>query len=190
MHIYLVRHTKYHNPENIFPFHLPVYLSTEGREHAHRIADWFHNHSLLEVPIYTSPILRCVQTSEIIASATDSFVMSDSRLIETASPQLQGQVQPEKDPWKYEDTDTTRETQAAIKDRVTDIFEEKMTLGKDCVLVSHGDPLTILFYHLQKSPLPPELWSPENEAKIISRGEIVDVVITNNAVNSITRYKV
>jgi hypothetical protein len=41
MHISLVKHAKYHNPENIFPFHLPVYLSVEGQKHAQRVAEWF-----------------------------------------------------------------------------------------------------------------------------------------------------
>ena len=86
MHIYLVRHTKYHNPENIFPFHLPVNLSVEGREHARRIADWFTNKKLIKLPIFTSPVVRCVQTAEIIAGQTDSFVSADERLVETYSP--------------------------------------------------------------------------------------------------------
>ncbi|MDQ3008745.1 MAG: histidine phosphatase family protein [bacterium] len=190
MHIYLVRHTKYHNPENIFPFHLPVYLSTEGRGHAQRIAEWFRHQKLLELPIYTSPILRCVQTAEIIAGATGSFVMSDGRLVETASPDFQGKVKPATDSWKHEQEDPTREPQASIEDRVADIFAEKMSIGQDCILVSHGDPLTILYYRLQQQPLPDHLWDPKNVDKVIDRGEIVEIEIKDGTVTNLKRRKV
>lgn len=190
MHIYLVRHTKYHNPENIFPFHLPVYLSVEGRAHAQRIAKWFEEKKITDVPIYSSPIVRCVQTAEIIAAKTQSFVMTDGRLVETFSPQAQGKVQPAQDPWKAELADPDRESQASIQDRAVDIFDEKVKLGEDVILVSHGDPLTILYFYLNNDALPEELWSPAYEDKVIERGEIVDVEVENGKVVGMSRFKV
>src|SRR3989344_4403861 len=82
MHIYLVRHTLYHNPENIYAFHLPLYLSPEGRKHAGRVGDWFKNNVSSAIPIYTSPIVRTVQTAEIIASINNFQVQTDERLID------------------------------------------------------------------------------------------------------------
>lgn len=177
MTIYLVRHTQYHNPENIFPFHLPVYLSVDGRDHAKRVASWFANQKLAKLPIFTSPIARCVQTAEIIAAQTESFVATDSRLIETFSPGIQGNRKPETGDWKVETHDPTRETQASIMERATSIFEEKVAEQQDCILVSHGDPLTILYYHLLEETLPTDLWKPENSELVISRGEIVKVEV-------------
>ncbi len=190
MHIYLVRHTKYHNPENVFPFHLPVNLSVEGREHAKRIAAWFKDKKLGQIPIYSSPIVRCVQTSEIIAAQTDSFVTADDRLVETFSPGIQGTHKPEKDEWKIEDEDPTRESIESIRQRASSIFEEKLNHNHNCILVSHGDPLTILYYHLLQKELPQDMWKPGNEDLVISRGEIVDVEIGENHKLTLTRYKV
>jgi len=190
MHIYLVRHTKYHNPENIFPFHLPVNLSVEGRAHAQRIAKWFQGKNLKNIPIHSSPIVRCVQTSEIIAAQTNSFVDCDDRLVETCSPGIQGTRKPERDEWKVEDDDPTRESVESIRQRVTSIFEEKVAQHQDCILVSHGDPTTILYYHLLEKELPAEMWKPENEALVISRGEIVDVEIIEGQELKVTRHKV
>lgn len=190
MHIYLVRHTKYHNPENIFPFHLPVSLSVDGRDHAQRVAQWFKKRKLTQLPIHTSPIVRCVQTAEIIAAQTHSFVSADDRLIETFSPGIQGMQKPEHEDWKAEDKDPTREPQESIRQRVSSIFDEKVAEHQDCILVSHGDPLTMLYYHLLEKEPPHDMWNPKNEELIISRGEIVEVEITENKPLVLTRYKV
>lgn len=175
MTIYLVRHTQYHNPENIFPFHLPVYLSVEGREHAKRIGKWFDEHQLHDLPMFSSPIVRCVQTAEIIASQINSFVSVDNRLEETYSPGIQGLRMPEKDDWKVIYEDPTRETVQSVTSRAVSIFKEKVAQGQDCILVSHGDPLTILYYYLLDEPLPKDMWKPENVEFVIDRGEIVKV---------------
>ncbi len=189
MHIYLVRHTQYHNPENIFPFHLPVYLSVDGREHAQRVGAWFENQQLNKLPIFTSPIVRCVQTAEIIAGQTDSYVATDSRLIETFSPGVQGTTMPEKDGWKVENDDPTRESQASVTERVVSIFEEKVAENQDCILVTHGDPITILYYRLLEKQLPEQMWKPENQHLTIARGEIVKVEVTDGK-PVVTRYTV
>lgn len=190
MHIYLVRHTKYHNPENIFPFHLPVYLSAEGRAHAQRIASWFKAKNLTNLPIFTSPIVRCVQTSEIIAPATHSFVACDDRLIETHSPGVQGTVQPKEDAWKVEEEDPHRESRDSVRERARSIFDEKVQQGLECILVTHGDPITILYYDLLGKKLPKNLWSPENAAKVIDRGEIVDVEVHTDGSMTLTKHTV
>lgn len=190
MHIYLVRHTKYHNPDNIFPFHLPVNLSVDGREHAQRVAQWFAEQELLNLPIFSSPIVRCVQTAEIIAAQTNSYVACDDRLIETFSPGIQGQPMSGQDDWKIENEDPTRESQESVRQRAVSIFEEKSTQQQSCILVSHGDPLTILYYHLLDEEPPADMWMPENEELVINRGEIVDVEIDENGPMKVTRYKV
>ena len=189
MTIYLVRHTQYHNPENIFPFHLPVYLSVDGREHAKKVASWFVNRQLDKLPIFTSPIARCVQTAEIISAKTNSFVSTDSRLIETYSPGIQGTNKPEKDDWKVENDDPSRESLESTTKRIVSIFEEKVAEGQDCILVSHGDPLTILYYHLLEEALPKDMWKPENHELVISRGEIVEIEIKAEK-PLVTRHKI
>src|SRR3989304_7100135 len=109
MHIYLVRHTKFHNPDHLFPFPLPFHLSESGREHAKRIANWFFEKKFLNLPISVSPIARTIQTAEIIAAKINSMVEIDSRLIETSCPNLQGNKKPETNSWVVEEEDGSRE---------------------------------------------------------------------------------
>lgn len=190
MTIYLVRHTQYHNPDNIFPFHLPVYLSEEGRAHAGRIAQWFATHALMKLPVISSPMVRCVQTAEIIAAQTQSFVSIDERLAETASPGIQGKVQPSENAWQAEQLDPHRETQASVRERANALFEERKQIGEDCILVSHGDPLTLLYFHLQGEQVPEDLWNPIHDEKVVHRGEIVKIEIKHETKPELTRYNV
>lgn len=190
MHIYLVRHTKYHNPEKIFPFHLPVYLSKDGRAHARRVAEWFADKKLFNLPIFSSPIVRCVQTSEILAAKTQSYVACDSRLIETSSPNIQGAPRPDHEPWRVEESDPDRESRTAVLERMIAIYQEKLSEKTDCILVSHGEPLTLLYYHLLGRDLPNDLWNPANVDQVIDRGEIVDIEIDRDQSMTPRRYKV
>ncbi len=186
MHIYLVRHTEYVNPDNVFAFFLPFYLSDEGRKKAGRIGSWFVQKGCMGIPIYTSPIVRTVQSAEIIASKTESFVKTDGRLIEVACPNLQGKKQPEK-PWIAEEDDPSHESRDAVRARMLSILEEKIQENTDCIFVSHGEGTTILYYHFLKKDLPKYLWSTENKENVIHRGDIVDLEITGAAVTSVRR---
>ena len=182
MNIYLVRHTEYHNPDNIYLFHLPLHLSSKGKEQAINIGEWFKNNALLQFPIYSSPIKRCEQTAKIIASEIKSKVYLDDRLIETTCPNLQGKVRPNKRPWKVEADESSRESKKSILIRILSIFSEKVKEGKDCILVTHGDPATVLYYHLKNNELPKYLWNPKNSKNAVDKGEIVKISLKNNKV--------
>lgn len=190
MNIYLVRHTHYFNPKNIYAFRLPLRLSQEGEQHAQRIGQWFVENKLQKLPIYTSPITRCVQTAEIIAAHTGSAIETDERLTEVFEPSLQGKPQPAEMPWKVEEDDGSRESRELILKRILEAYSERVAKGNDCILVSHGEPITILYYYLNNKELPRYLWGPENNENIINRGEIVKIELENNRVHSISRIKV
>lgn len=179
MKIFLVRHTVYSNPENIFPFHLLLTLSKEGVEHALRIGSWFKENSLLNLPIYTSPIKRASQTAEIIAKIIHSKVSYDKRLTEAYCPNLEGKKAPddEEETWKMQCRDSSRETSESLQKRVLKCFEEKIKEGKDCILVSHGDPLAALLYFLIKKPLTRCLFDDDHYKLYIKKGEIVQIEI-------------
>lgn len=190
MNIYLVRHTQYYNPENIYAFFLPLYLSTTGRKRANLLASWFVKKEMLELPIYTSPIVRCLQTAEIIASKTKSFVAIDQRLTEVSCPNLQGVKKPKKDDWKLEEDDQTRETHLSTRKRILDLYNQKVKEGKDCIFVSHGEPLTILQFYLQNKKLPQYLWNDENKENVIQKGNIVEILITDSLASSMQKFMV
>ncbi len=190
MIIYLTRHTEYDNPNRLFVFHLPVNLSVNGRAHAQRMGQWFAKNATKSLPIISSPIARCIQTTEIISSHTDSFVTFDDRLIETRCANLQGTQEPENKTWQTQYDDQSRETQSAILERSLNLYKEIVEKGADRILVSHGDPLTILLYHLTNQTIPHYLWSPEQEPHNVQRGEIVKLTIENKEVKDIKRIKV
>ena len=179
MTIYFVRHTEYYNPSHIYAFHLPMYLTEEGRKHAERIGEWFQQHAN-GLPITSSPMIRTVQTAEIIASKTHSFVRIDHRLEETGCPRLEGTKQPEIEPWKYEVDDSTRETKEQVLKRVKEIYDEKIAEGKDCIMVSHGDAITFLYDYLIQRKQPLYIWDPTLGNYPIQRGEIVKIQIQND----------
>ena len=176
MTIYLVRHTEYYNPSHIYAFHLPMYLTESGRAHAQRIGEWFSKETR-NLPITSSPMVRTVQTAEIIASRTNGFVTVDHRLEETGCSRLEGTKQPDIDPWKYEVDDSTRETKEAVLKRVRSIYDEKVAEGKDCIMVSHGDAITFLYDCLTKREQPFYIWDPALGNYSIQRGEIVKITI-------------
>ncbi len=189
MNIYLVRHTAYLNPDNIYAFHLPVYLSPEGRDHAKRIGEWFHKNSSFGPPIYTSPIVRAVQTAEIIAFFIDSFVTIDLKLTESVS-KLQGEKQPETGALEYEYNYETRESVDSVRKRVAESFDDHKNQNQDCILVSHGDPLTLLLYHLYNEESPDDFYKRTEKVEYVARGEIVKVKVEENNKYTIENIRV
>ncbi len=190
MNIYFVRHTNYINPENIYAFHLPMELSVEGIAHANRIGNWFSENKIINIPLYTSPIKRCIQSSEIIVQHTQSSISIDERLIETSCAELQGTIQPQENAWILEEDNPSRETREHVLERVLDFYSEKVKENKDCIAVSHGDAITLLYYYLNNIKLPKYLWGPDNIENIINRGEIVKIEVNNEKLHSISRIKV
>lgn len=190
MNIYLVRHGNYSNPDNIYPFFLPVVLSQDGIEQIQRVGEWLKKESIRGIPIYSSPIKRCVQTAEIISKAVDSSITMDDRLIESYCPNLQGKVQPEdkNDAITEQSNDPSREPLEDQQKRMRSIFDEKVKEGKDCVLVSHGDPITSLYYYLMKLPLVNCLFDDEHFDVYIKRAEIVKVAISQDKSFVVSRH--
>ena len=190
MNIYFVRHPHYLNPDNVYVFHLPMELSEEGKVHADRIGKWLTENNIFDIPIYTSQIKRCIQTSEIITKYTHSSISIDKRLIETSCKDLQGTKQPSENAWILEEDNPSREPREHVLERILDFYNEKVRENEDCIVVSHGDQITHLYYYLNCIKLPKYLWGPNNIENIINRGEIVKVELDAEKLHSISRIKV
>ncbi|MBA3723367.1 MAG: histidine phosphatase family protein [Candidatus Levybacteria bacterium] len=188
MKLYFVRHTEYYNPAHLYAFHLPFHLTEYGRKQALMIGDWFLKKEVGMLPIIASPIVRTVQTAELIASKTHAMVTIDRRIIESACPELQGKVHASEKHWIEEEDNRTRETQKSLLARMTSICDEVVSSGKDTILISHGDPLTVLYYYLIQEDPPRYFWDPQNAAKVIGRGEIIEVTLENGSVRSVDRH--
>ena len=80
--IYLVRHCEYENPRGILPGRLPLELSSTGLKQAHAMKEFFLDKQI-EL-IYSSAVVRCKQTSQII-SDNKIPINYDKRLLEIFS---------------------------------------------------------------------------------------------------------
>lgn len=190
MNLYLVRHTEYENPQKIYPFYLPIFLSAEGRQKAAKIGKLLVRENLHHRPIYTSPIARCVQSAEIIAQQTDSFVKTDTKLIEVSCPNLEGKVMHKIDRWKIEQDDPSREPKNQVIARMMDIINEMVDTNKDCILVSHGEPLSFAYWHLTGQKFPRYPWHPKNKDRVILKGEVVKLEFKDKIFKKATKIKI
>jgi broad specificity phosphatase PhoE len=188
MKLYFVRHTEYYNPAHLYAFHLPFHLTEYGRKQAAALGNWFVKKDVGSLPIISSPIVRTVQTAEIIASKTQSVVSVDRRLIESSCPELQGKVHAAEKHWIEEEDNRTRESHKSMLSRMKSICDETVSSGKDTILVSHGDPLTVLYYYLIQEEPPRYFWDPKNAALVIQRGEIIEVTLDNGTVQTVQRH--
>lgn len=142
--VYLLRHTEYDNPRHILPGRLPVELSAKGVTQAEKLRDYFADKNIAK--IFSSAILRCKQTSEIISNGKIP-IEYDRRLLEVLCA-YQG--------YWVENTDlyyTMRPTLGGelnidVQKRMIDFwgqinFEEK----KNYLISSHGDPIYFLYQY-------------------------------------------
>jgi broad specificity phosphatase PhoE len=155
--VYLVRHCEYENPDNIFPGRLPVPLSKSGFARAQKLHDYFVDKNIQA--IYSSPVLRCKQTSESISDGSIPIV-HDVRLAETFSAyqgyKVQGDLTNDSSWLEYHShvDELGGETFADLTKRVMDFFSAVIVPGTGNVIIcSHQDPLYALYCELAHKPL-------------------------------------
>ncbi|MBI2411201.1 MAG: histidine phosphatase family protein [Candidatus Kerfeldbacteria bacterium] len=186
---YLVRHVQYSNSEKISPGRLPLELSEHGIEQA-RILQQFFQDKHIET-IYSSPVLRCKQTAEIIAASTIP-IHYDIRLAEIFSA---NQGNREIDNWRkalYEFVPTLGgESPQDVQQRMIDFWATTLfESDKNYIICSHGDPLFFLYQFLCQQPLhddltvnQPEGYQPKASVRIVEYTDgntvIVHPYITN-----------
>lgn len=168
MNIFLVRHTEYENPDKVFAGRLPFPLSQKGREHAKRIGEWFLENSYVELPIYSSPVKRTVETAEIIAEQTKSSIRQDTRLIEIKIS-CEGVPHPKIGPIEYAYARYDIESTSHVLARMNQFYLERVHDASDCIIVSHGDPITFLYHELTDKVFP-NTWE---DKYYVQKGEII-----------------
>lgn len=151
--IYLVRHTDYANPRKILPGRLPVELSMQGKKDAWKLNAWFANKQIEK--IYSSAVLRCRQTSQIIADKKIP-IKFDQRLLEVFSA-YQGYWYQDTANWSHFFSHRLKlggENLAQVQKRMVDFWQELIAKKEERVLVcSHGDPIYVLYLYLKNKPL-------------------------------------
>jgi len=154
--VYLVRHGLVHNPNRIAYGWLPRYrLAVEGQQQATATAAYLAGREVAY--ILTSPLLRAMQTTRIIAAALPGVPVRRSRLlIESGLAHLwEGErwtELPQKYPVDYElfqtapGSLTTGESMAemAVRMRRALALALRLSGGAPAVCVSHRDPILAL----------------------------------------------
>ena len=151
--IYFVRHCEYVDPDKLIPGRLPIPLSEHGKQHAQKLADFFQDKDISH--IYSSAVLRCQQTSEVI-SRGQIPISYDQRLLEVFTA-YQGHTF--KDGIDFSlyyghRKELGGEGYRDLQERMTAFFEDiKAKDEKQVMVISHGDPLYTLFCFLNKKPM-------------------------------------
>jgi probable phosphoglycerate mutase len=154
---YLVRHGVYENPLNMQPGRLPVKLSAEGIKQAQRLKAYFADKNIAR--IYSSPVLRCKQTSEIVSGGKIPIVF-DLRLAEVFSACQGMWYSGSPDPKEFYNhrKELGGEGFEDLKARMVPCFNEinhKET--GNVVICSHSDPLFSLYLAILNRPLTDEI---------------------------------
>lgn len=150
--VYLVRHCEYQNPENINPGNdIIVPLTEEGVKRMQKEARYFIDKSIQK--IYSSPVQRAIDTSNIVKNIIDLDIKIDERLRENEMPLHEGMK------WGAIAKDNNNksifvnsrhieaggETYKEVLMRMKSIISE---VEDRSILVSHGDPLAIIIASL------------------------------------------
>lgn len=154
--VYFVRHGEYENPKGVQPFRVVGYpLSEKGKKQSEQIAKFLAGKNVEAV--FSSPILRCHQTAEIIAKQLSKVSIAvDERLIEVGSPFTE--MKDEEFNPKANDQSLYQiarqleegESAEAIVARMRSFLDEILEKYADKVVVavSHGDPIMLLWCSL------------------------------------------
>lgn len=169
--IYLLRHCDYANPRNILPGRLPLELSESGLKRAEQLKNIFKDKNISK--IYSSEVLRCKQTAEIVADG-EIPVIFDKRLLETHSAYQGFWAKDFGDFFAHIDS-LGGETMLEIQSRMINFYEElKKSIGADenVIICSHGDPLQTLYAYIYDLKFSNEKHLPETkESGWLKRGE-------------------
>jgi len=135
--------------------------------------------------IFSSPVLRARQTSEIMSKELDIEVFYDERLREIGLGKFDNKpidemykVYPDRES-RIKDTEHGVESGEQIRDRLKDFVDEinKKYSNKNILIVSHGDPLQILYGILSGLELKESLsvWYPQTGSLKIAYSRSFDL---------------
>lgn len=156
--IILCRHGEVHNPQNVFYGRsINVPLSDEGKKQIENVGQHINKLNLSVEAIYTSPLLRTVQTSQVLAKILKIPILENHNLIEVDIPALvdkpttiRGELHAKgEDEYNGEWVKKGNERGADIAKRMLLAFDEIKNQNKNVpLIVGHGDPLAFLLYAL------------------------------------------
>ncbi|MEP7103955.1 MAG: histidine phosphatase family protein [Candidatus Dojkabacteria bacterium] len=191
--IYISRHGDYSNPNNINPFRSDeVSLSPKGIEQIEQNAEFLKDKNI--AAIFSSPVNRCKQSAEIYSKILKLPIKFTTDLIEVGSP-YQGT---NNDTYHDELAGSSlyaNEQHLANKGEPADEIIERMKniirkaleeyKNKNILIVSHGDPIELLFAYETGLSLNYEK-RLEEQLKYIPKGGLIEM---NYEGNKFMNYK-
>lgn len=148
--VHFVRHGEVENPQKVRYGRLPgFHISVNGRHQAEQSSLFFLNRKVNH--IYSSPLERTQQTATLLGmSLPHVSITLDARILEVKTAGMfEGKS---RDLHFYYDTvaTPTAETIEQVYARMYHFLEEKIIQhhGGEIMVVTHGDPLAILFHSL------------------------------------------
>ena len=136
-------------------------LTVKGRRQAQDSVQLFKPKASSKPIIISSDFLRAYETAQIAAKVFVTDVQLDPRLRERNFGEFSGEsVSNYEEVWAISDKDPDAtpygaESARSVLDRVTDVIRdcENRYVDKDIMLVSHGDPLVIVYSYFQHGSL-------------------------------------
>lgn len=175
--IYIVRHGEYLNPHHIIPGRLPVVLSKKGITKIKNLAKIFSDKEITH--IYSSAVLRCKQTSEII-SHNSIPITYDKRLLESFSA-YQGYWTRDLKEFFIHQNELGGETQEEVQGRMRSFWDEVIPKTKgNIVICSHGDPIYLLYLSLVGKPIPNVIVLSDTQPDYPEKGTAYEMTIDEN----------
>lgn len=155
--VLLVRHGEIENPQKAIPFRASGFpLSEKGQDDVKRLGKILSDREV--AVIYTSPILRCRQTAEIISGQLQNkvSVSVDERLTEVDSPFAQMdeggyfRMVAKESLYHLPEQLAKGESAEKIIGRMRSFLDEALEKFADrtVIAVSHGDPIMLLWVSL------------------------------------------
>lgn len=154
---YLIRHGELDNPDQIiYGRTIDLSLSEEGMRQIHTLADKIKDRNEFPISIYSSPLRRTIQTSEILSKKFNAIpVVKNDDLIEAESSGIDGEPMARLEEFYSQDQLTLQEKYgiegfSSIAERMLRALNDSRIkhIGDTFFLVSHGDPLALLFWKL------------------------------------------
>jgi len=155
--IYLIRHgiTKY-NVENRIQGELDSHLTEDGKKYSEKVGRYIQKESSIkDFLFYTSPLIRCLETSQIIADKIGLAYDTDNSIVELKRGILEGKIKNElnsteqkaysafkKDMWNYRVKGG--ESLKDLQIRLIPFVQKIKATNRGSIIVSHGFTLRML----------------------------------------------
>lgn len=166
--IYFIRHGAVENPRNIFYGRLSRFpLSETGEKQIEKAAKLFQQKNI--AAIYTSPLLRAVQTARILQTQLNMRSFHNARDLLEVRTSLQGKSYSYLRLHNY--NVFSSKTNPIIAESIPDILKRmqrfvikinKAYPDQAIIAVSHGDPIMILRFYTYGLPLTNEMLRAKN----------------------------